>query len=610
MTLTIRAGQTKTPPGSDFTYSCARGTDCKLTITATKVTYTGGMVTADYSTAYKASRLRTVTFPTGIATNKGPATTTPVTIRPGNPVTRGNVTYTCTPASGSTSCSLTVKSDGTATSTGGTVTARNSATYERTRTRTGTFPAGTSPNRGTGTHTITRTLTLGDVIYTCTPAPGSTSCRLTITSSGFTSTGGTVTAANSQAYANRADQSSAANIATAQGRYQGIKNRNTSGGSKRDAKLTASGDTRKVTVTIGSVDTDLTTETSLPALGNWKGGKFSLSDNTKGIYEAHVYSLRGAPTSETLADKYPELTSATSKLSDSKLNSNIQHVRVNLDGFTGAASGAGVSYKDRGTASTLEIPGWVQGVPGTFTCSAVSEKVCAVQLTNSGGYQLGGVDKADKGNFVEASATWTFKPNDRNARITTPVDNNYLYYGWWSHKKIEANGEETWMASSFTNAVGTGPTPGAGNVQGTATYKGTAAGYYAISTPQSGDSGPFTAEVQLEANFSSKSITGTIDKFKGSDGAARNWSVELMESNLDTSTSTNTSGAITPKSGTKSTKWTINGTAAAASGSWKGRFYDLDTTQIPRLATGTFFSTYNNSGRMVGAFGVEREDNP
>ena len=144
---------------------------------------------------------------------------------------------------------------------------------------------------------------------------------------------------------------------------------------------------------------------------------------------------------------------------------------------------------------------------------------------------------------------------------------------------------------------------GLDTLKGTATYMGGAAGKYALSSSTGGtnDAGHFTAKATLNANFTDNSITGTIDSFMGADGMSRAWSVELKEAVVAAT------GGIT-RVDANDTVWTINGTAAEASGEWPGDLMDNGDDNIPKVATGTFHSMYGNDGTMVGAFGANVQE--
>ena len=128
---------------------------------------------------------------------------------------------------------------------------------------------------------------------------------------------------------------------------------------------------------------------------------------------------------------------------------------------------------------------------------------------------------------------------------------------------------------------------------------------YALSSSTGGtnDAGHFTARAMLQADFNDDMITGTIDNFMGADGMSRNWSVEMMKQTITSIGRFNgTDGA--GAGGASKTKWTIDGTAGSASGQWTGGLKDIGDDGIPKVAVGTFYSTFGMGGRMVGAFGV------
>ena len=53
------------------------------------------------------------------------------------------------------------------------------------------------------------------------------------------------------------------------------------------------------------------------------------------------------------------------------------------------------------------------------------------------------------------------------------------------------------------------------------------------------------------------------------------------------------------------TRWTMDGSAAAAAGKWEGAFYDRGGLGLrPKAATGSFYAEYGINAKLVGAFGV------
>ena len=182
--------------------------------------------------------------------------------------------------------------------------------------------------------------------------------------------------------------------------------------------------------------------------------------------------------------------------------------------------------------------------------------------------------------------------------MDTP-DANYESYGWWVHKGTD--GKMT--VGAFADNKGTDrATVEIGALRGTATYTGGAAGQYAISNPTGSpnDAGRFTADVELNAKFAADhTISGTIDNFKGTDGESRDWSIELKEASISDA------GAIS-RTAANDTVWTIGGTAAPASGEWSGSLQE-EKADVPTVATGTFYSSYNRDGRIVGAFGANKQ---
>ena len=264
---------------------------------------------------------------------------------------------------------------------------------------------------------------------------------------------------------------------------------------------------------------------------------------------------------------------------------------------------AGVKEFELGTnLQRVVIPGSYHGVSGSYYCEAAADSTCAVQVAMEG-FTLGGTADADN-VFTAAGGTWTFKPVSATAKVSEVDDAHYASYGWWL-KKVANDGAYT--ASAFVDEKGTvDDASGLDDLNGTATYQGGAAGKYALASSTGGtnDAGHFTARATLEADFTNNigdaAITGTIDMFRvGDAGEMRDWSVKLNGSAIG-----NTGTIGDPTDGTE---WTLDGTPADAAGNWTGALRNNGADGVPMVATGTFYTEYGTAGKMVGAFGANKQ---
>ena len=268
-------------------------------------------------------------------------------------------------------------------------------------------------------------------------------------------------------------------------------------------------------------------------------------------------------------------------------------------------------------ADGVYVQGTYDGAPGTYYCQT------GCSSTNDG-----------SGSPSNLGGTWTFTP-DKGAMVSQP-DANYLYYGWWVRK--DGDGEPT-VASAFAGI--TGDVDNVGDTEadtdfgtalsGSATYAGHAVGKFAVDYSRNkaangtSHGGHFTADAELTAKFGGDGVTGagmtgTIDNFRLNDGTEDpGWSVALHRAGWSSSAATfatpETDAADTTADETMGTTWSIDGTSANRSGTWSGTMYDElpgnppngDGNNIPTTVTGTFYSEYSDVGRMVGAFGADKQ---
>ena len=351
-------------------------------------------------------------------------------------------------------------------------------------------------------------------------------------------------------------------------------------------------------------------DTTVAALHGWEGKGYTASGtDVDGTYEAQVYSHIGEPMEgnkfgSPAADEDYQYT--LDAVENTELTMNDTNAGADWEERVASPSfdhSAGVKEFELGNnlQRVVIIGSTYHGVSGTYYCRPAASSTCAVQVA-ADGFSLGGTADADNA-FTAAGGTWTFKPGNREARVTSMLD-GYASYGWWLHTAEDGG----LTASAFVDRVGaTEPASGLDTLNGTATYMGGAAGKYALSSTTGGtnDAGHFTARATLEANFTDNEITGTIDQFVGGNGESRDWSVELKESTIGAGGILNTTGAADGAGA--ETVWTIGETGAGESGSWTGSLQENGDDGVPGIATGTFYTTYGSAGKMVGAFGANRQ---
>ena len=334
-------------------------------------------------------------------------------------------------------------------------------------------------------------------------------------------------------------------------------------------------------------------------LGDWAGTNYAHTHTTtKVVNEARVYNNKGPGKTVTFAKAGYTVATAT----DAGTGTIKGYIAVDGTDTATAALVGGATFTHSGTQThtydtdavvAFTTRGTYDGAPGVYRCTGTCSS------TNDG-----------KGSPTSLAGTWHFKP-DAGAMVQQP-DANYLYYGWWVNKNKDG---EPMMATAFVGPVGTPDNGGdLTALAGSATYAGHAAGKFAMSNPLdgTGSGGHFTADAELEATFSGTTtgVTGTIDNFRLNDGSEDpGWIVSLARGALGSSGGTITAPTTNP------TVWSINGNKAPASGSWSGTMYDEmpgdppdgDGSNIPTTVTGTFYSEFSTIGRMVGAFGADKQ---
>ena len=267
---------------------------------------------------------------------------------------------------------------------------------------------------------------------------------------------------------------------------------------------------------------------------------------------------------------------------------------------------------DRGFRDDAKFPdryayttsGTLQGAGGTYRCDATTATTGGCTVQNRGG----------SFSFV---GDWDFIPSSGTVQIVVP-DAHYMWFGWWAEQTVEHTADEhtadIWAfeaAHGGTNAVTT-----LAEATGSATYRGPAAGRYAVYEPDTGDSGigSFTASATLQADFGDGTTTGTVSGTITGFSNDSSWSLGLKRGTITGGTTGNDGTTVGDLGGVT---WAIDG-VPDDSGKWEAGFYsnlELETagtiTYQPHGIAGTFEAEYDPSGTgpraaLIGGFGAHR----
>ncbi len=296
----------------------------------------------------------------------------------------------------------------------------------------------------------------------------------------------------------------------------------------------------------------------------------------------------GQTNNEDDANKPTVITLATSVTDDTRSLFDLPHglTRKNqTNNFVDDADTTDVNE------SQPKIKGTFDGVAGTFACA-------------SGCSLASGAD----GKLSTFGGTWTFTADSKDATVAGALeDADYLDFGYWVQTDESGDGT-VYMVDTFIR----GQTPSSASavnvtaLEGSATYKGGAAGLYTKRAFAAGGDGAvmaagrFTADAELVANFAGddvavnlrNSITGTIKNFMdGGEVIDAAWSLKLD-------------------------KATISNAGAIAGTGWSGTFYgavaiDADDqtignqSMLPSGVAGEFTGGFNN-GDVIGSFGATK----
>ena len=172
-----------------------------------------------------------------------------------------------------------------------------------------------------------------------------------------------------------------------------------------------------------------------------------------------------------------------------------------------------------------------------------------------------------------------------------------MHFGWWKQE----NSDSSLAFATFSGGVYSGTTGGGTNFDllgGSATYRGPAAGQYAIEQPAGSESGAgsFTASTELTANFSANTLSGSVTNFSN----APDWELTLNAASM-------AGGNVEAADGGTVT-WEIGDATSQHTGGWTAEFFSEApyVGQTPDGVAGTFDAQFDDVGRLTGAFGARK----
>ena len=325
------------------------------------------------------------------------------------------------------------------------------------------------------------------------------------------------------------------------------------------------------------------------SVDGWRGGPYTSAAG--GVVDTVVlYTNIEAPGTRPFAGDGGKYEAASGLDTDGNLPI-VGTTDATLIAAAAFPSGPGIVSHETDADGTARIAGTFDGASGEYVCTPAMGGACTSSVRHGGGYTLAGGD-------------WKFVP-DAGSEVPD-VDTEFQYFGWWLRQTGDA-------AAIGIFHAGQGGAPDEFRnlraLQGTATYRGPAVGKFTLE-PRIGEAsaGDFAATVTLAVDFGDDAGLGTVDgnveNFTVA-GERNAWSVALGSARIGLDGSIAAGGNETAL-----TVWSISGNAGMTPGTpptWSGQFHDVDEHSVPAVATGAFEASYDEVGRMIGAFGTTRQ---
>ena len=334
----------------------------------------------------------------------------------------------------------------------------------------------------------------------------------------------------------------------------------------------------------------------ISSLGGWSGTALSRPTSTH-KNDLVVYSNIGPATRVLLTQEYSEDLTRFVDLETETANTPISGEISDTDGrlirsgsfptrdaedktFPFNYDTVSDTYTDT-DPNQVRIGGSFHGASGHFECESVP---CTIGR------------RGDRYTIV--AGTWRFHATDAARALVD--DKSYMYFGWW---KREEESDGALSFATFSGGVreysATGNAAAFALLGGSATYRGPAVGQYAIYQPAGSDSGAgsFTARAELTANFATDTLSGTVTNFSN----ASDWTLRLNAASMEGGeVGTGDEGTVT---------WEIGDATSQHTGAWLAELFSEApyVGQTPDGVAGTFDGTFDEVGRLIGAFGARKQ---
>lgn len=329
------------------------------------------------------------------------------------------------------------------------------------------------------------------------------------------------------------------------------------------------------------------------SVGSWTGRTYEAADAVSGAIDTVVlYSDISEPGSRPFSGEGGKYDDTNGLAADGSL-AIAKDTDATLIDSAEFSDSAGFVTHESGEDGTVQVGGTFDGAQGIYLCTPSGDSPCQSQVLNDGGWDLRG------------GGGWRFVPAP-GAMVPVP-DVEYRYFGWWLRDTGAAQ-----AVGTFHAGVGGAQNEFAGlaALQGPASYRGPAAGKYALNPPLGASTaGDFTATVILHADFGDGTdvgtISGTVDEILVG-GEKMPWRVALETAGIGAQGSISAVG-----DDTAGTVWSIEGAAGAVPGTpptWQGQLHEVNAQQVPSATTGVFDAVYGEIGRMIGAFGATLQE--